>query len=68
MSTIRILLGILCLVAIGCGTEPGGGVLGQSNSSLRGTKQSAIQVLKGDCFVPRNDAFRERILAVASSQ
>ncbi|MES2653376.1 MAG: peptidoglycan-binding protein [Bacteroidota bacterium] len=68
MSTIRILLGILCLVAIGCGTEPGSGVLEQSNSSLRGTKQSAIQILKGDCFVLRNDAFRERILAVASSQ
>jgi hypothetical protein len=67
MATVRILLGIVCLAAICCGTEPSGGVLGR-DSLLRGTKQSTCQILARDCFVPRNDAVREKILVIARSQ
>lgn len=54
MSTIRILLGLLCFAAVGCGTEPSSGILRPRDSLVRG--------------VAGNDAVREKILGISRTQ
>lgn len=61
MSTIRILLGIVCLVAIGCSTEPDGGVLG-------GVGATKDERLKSKDHVTDSMMQREKMMVIARSQ
>jgi hypothetical protein len=73
MSTVRILLGIICLIAIGRGAELGGGFLRRSSSFVFRCGSgflSALQLNAQPCNQQREtrNERRERLVSIAQSQ